>query len=415
MNKKLIFACAIGSALEWFDYALYGTFAATLAKLFFPPSGSSSLMWTYLIFAFGFFSRPLGGIIFGHIGDKVSRKTALIISILTMAFPTFATGLLPTFQTIGIWAPILLAVIRLLQGIAIGGEFTGAMVYLVENSPAEKRGFFGCWSDFGSPFGVALGLLVSGILTSCLSVEDFESFGWRIPFLFGIVISLFGAYLRYGIADDEESSPKSTKDACLPIVETVKRYKKTITYIVFINAFGGSLFYMLVTYLHNYFKVFQMTTTKQALLVTSIVNAFITLAVPLGGILSDKFGRKKVMIICVVITLLCVYPAFYTLNVGLLYIHLFFEIVFGICLGVFWGGRAAFYTETFPYRLRCTAVAFAFGISHSVFAGTTPLVAEFLIEHTGSCYSLGCLIALFAILALYSLHKLEDRTAKNLT
>jgi MHS family proline/betaine transporter-like MFS transporter len=413
LDKKLATTCAIGSALEWFDYTLYGTFATTLAKLFFPPD-EPSLTWTYLIFAFGFFSRPLGGIIFGHIGDKVSRKTALIISILTMAIPTFITGLLPTFETIGIWAPILLTVIRLFQGIAIGGEFTGAMVYLVENAPSSKRGIFGCWSDFGSPCGVLIGLLTSGALTSYLSPEDFESFGWRIPFLFGVVIALFGAYLRYGIKDMGNAAVKPSKKNIIPLVETFKRHKKPITYVVFINAFGGCLFYILNTYLHNYFKISGMLTTRQALWLTSLVSAFTTIAIPFGGVLSDKFGRKKVMIASACISLACIYPAFAALNIERLHIHMFFEIVFGICNGLFWGGRAAFYAETFPYSLRYTAVALAFGISHSLFAGTTPFVLEVLVSESGTCYSIGGYIAILAILAVWSLHKLKDRTAKKL-
>ncbi|MDR0630539.1 MAG: MFS transporter [Holosporales bacterium] len=411
MNKKLMTACAIGSALEWFDYTLYGTFATTLAKLFFPSENeSSSLLWTYLIFAFGFFSRPIGGVIFGHIGDRVSRKTALMISIFTMSFPTFVTGLLPTFKSIGIWAPLLLSLIRLLQGIAIGGEFTGAMVYLVENAPARRRGIFGCWSDFGCPCGVLLGLLVSGILTSCLSVEDFETFGWRIPFLFGIIIAFFGAYLRNGIEDTENPSKKNS----IPLVETVKKHKKAILCVVFINAFGGCLFYILNTYLHNYFKMSGLLTTKQALWFTAIVSAFTTIAIPIGGILSDKFGRKKIMMVSLYLFIICSYPMFCTLNSESLYTHLFFEGIVGFSNGLFWGGRAAFYAETFPHHLRCTAVALAFGISHSLFAGSTPFVSEFLMSKTGTCYSIAGFIILLAILAILSLHKLEDRTAKEL-
>ncbi|MDR2667058.1 MAG: MFS transporter [Holosporales bacterium] len=413
MDKKLVVACTIGSILEWFDYALYGTFATTLSKLFFPTENTSSLMWTYLIFASGFFSRSLGGIIFGHIGDKVGRKSALIASILMMAVPTFAMGLLPTFNTIGIWAPIFLTFIRLLQGIAIGGEFTGAMVYLVENAPASKRGFLGCWSDFGCPFGVLLGLLVSGILISCLGRESFESFGWRIPFLCGIVIALFGIYFRRKISDIKSPS-KSKKNEVVPIVETIKNHKLTIVRIVFINAFGGCLFYIITTYLHNYFKTAEIMTTEQAFWMTALINVFITVAVPIGGILSDKFGRKKVMTACLLFSALCIYPTFLTLDLNQMHIHLVFEICLGICLGLFWGGRAAFYVEIFPYNVRCTAVALAFGISHSLFAGTTPLIAELLMAKTGSCYSLAVFTGIFAVLSMFSLNRLDDRTAKNL-
>jgi MHS family proline/betaine transporter-like MFS transporter len=329
-----------------------------------------------------------------------------------IAIPTFVTGLLPTYESIGLLAPILLSIVLLLQGIAIGGEFTGAMVYLVENAPAERRGFLSCWSDFGSPCGVLLGLLVSGVLTSCFSPDDFESFGWRIPFLFGIVIAFCGAYLRNGVDNTKEESPKSS--APFPVIEVIKKYKKTIAHVVFINAFGGCLFYVLNTYIHNYFKISGMLTTNQAIWFTSIVSILTTLSIPIGGFLSDRFGRKRIMVAPVIGFMLCVYPMFLTLEAGMVGLHLVCEGMVGICNGLFWGGRAAFYAETFPRNLRCTAVALAFGISHSIFAGTIPFLSEFLVRETGSCYSIGMFMTLLAILALYSLGKLEDRTAQPL-
>jgi MHS family proline/betaine transporter-like MFS transporter len=414
INKRLVIACAVGSVLEWFDYTLYGIFATTFAKLFFPPDGgeASSMMWSYLIFAFGFFSRPLGGIIFGYIGDRVSGRTALMTSILLMAIPTFVTGLLPTYESAGMLAPVLLAVVRLLQGIAIGGEFTGSMVYLVENAPAKKRGIFSCWSDFGSPCGVLLGLVVSGALTSYLSQDEFESFGWRGPFLFGIVIAFCGAYLRYGIEDTEKGRSKNANK--MPLAEIVAKYKKTIAHVVLINAFGGCLFYTLNTYMHNHFKISGILSAGQAIWFTSAVSIMTTLSIPIGGLMSDKFGRKKIMVASIIGFLACVYPLFLTLEMEAVAAHLLFECAVGFCNGLFWGGRAAFYSETFPRRLRYTAVALAFGISHSLFAGTTPFISEFLVRQTGSCYSIAVFMTLLSVLALCSIRKLEDRTAQEL-
>jgi MHS family proline/betaine transporter-like MFS transporter len=329
-----------------------------------------------------------------------------------IAIPTFATGLLPTYESIGILAPILLSIVRLLQGVAIGGEFTGAMVYLVENAPADRRGFFGCWSDFGSPCGVLLGLIVSGVLTSFFNLEDFEKFGWRIPFLSGIIIAFCGVYLRHGMDDEECGTAKHS--ATIPLVELIAKYKKEIIYIVFINAFGGCLFYVLNTYIHNYFKISGILTAKQAIWFTSIVSVLTTVSIPIGGLLSDKFGRKKVMVAAVIGFLACVYPMFLTLEMRMMYAHLILEGIVGLCNGLFWGGRAAFYSETFPRTLRCTAVAFAFGISHSVFAGTTPFISEFLMRTTGSCHSIGAFMVILSILALYSIGRLEDRTAQKL-
>lgn len=408
-----IAACAIGSTLEWFDYTLYGTFATTLSKLFFPFEDQSiSRMWVYLIFALGFFSRPIGGLLLGHVGDKLGRKLTLIISIMIMSVPTFLVGVLPTFEQIGIWAPILLASIRFLQGIAIGGEFTGAMVYLVEQSPSKQRGFFGSWSDFGSPLGVLLGLLVSTVLMYSLTLEQFESFGWRIPFLMSVVVAVFGVYLRFGI--DESKSFKKQDKTELPIVTTLKNHKKTVLYAMSIAAYGGVIFYMLLTFLHNYLKVSGIVSAQQASLYTMVVNIFMTLAIPLGGYLSDKYTRKKVMIISIAISIVDIILVFMFLDMKMLFAHFMAQIILGTCLGVFFGSRAAFYAETFPAHVRCTALALAFGISHSIFAGTTPLYSEVLIKITESIYSLAFMMILFAGFAILSLCKLEDRTGKDL-
>ena len=413
---KNVFACTVGSTLEWFDYTLYGTFATTLSKLFFPMDDDAlSRMWIYLVFAIGFFSRPLGGLVFGHIGDKMGRKLTLIASIITMSVPTFLIGLLPTYQQIGVWAPTALVIIRLIQGIAIGGEFTGSMVYLVEQAPSNKRGFFGSWSDFGSPLGVLLGLFVSYLLISNMDTASFEEYGWRIPFLLSVVVAIFGAYLRFGI--EETSSFKQSKKVATestPIMETLRLHKKTVAYAVSICAYGGVTFYMLLTYLHNYLKISGVVTTEDASFFTTMANIFMTIAIPFGGMLSDKFGRKKTMMASIIIATLGIFPMFMTLSPEYKYFHLFFEILSGTCLGIFFGGRAAFYSETFPSHIRCTAVSLAFGISHPVFAGTTPLVSEFLMKVTGSCYSLAIMMTIFAICALISIACLQDRTGEEL-
>lgn len=414
---KNVFACTVGSTLEWFDYTLYGTFATTLSKLFFPVGDDAvSRMWIYLVFAVGFFSRPLGGLFFGHIGDKLGRRLTLIASIITMSVPTFLIGLLPTYEQIGVWAPVALVCIRLVQGVAIGGEFTGAMVYLVEQAPSSRRGFFGSWSDFGSPLGVLLGLFVSFILTSNMDFKAFEEYGWRIPFLLSMVVAIFGAYLRYGIEESEsfKKTQKNQKKESMPIIETITKHKTTVLYAIAVCAYGGVMFYMLLTYLHNHLKVADIVSHTQASLFTTLTNVFMTIAIPFGGFLSDKFGRKNVMMSSIVVSMCVVFPMFSTLSPESIYWHLFFEIICGTCLGIFFGGRAAFYSETFPSHIRCTAVSLAFGISHPVFAGTTPLVSEFLMKITGSTYSLAIMLMVFSAAALIAMSRLEDRTGKEL-
>ncbi len=416
---KNVLACTIGNTLEWFDYTLYGAFTTTLSELFFPfEDQSTSRIWVYLVFALGFFSRPVGGLLLGHIGDKVGRKMALIISILTMAIPTFLVGILPTYSQIGVWAPILLATIRFFQGVAIGGEFTGSMVYLVEQAPSKKRGFYGSWSDFGSPLGVLLGFLAVAVLSSILTDDQFKTFGWRIPFLLSLLFAIFGAYLRFGIDETNDFAKSTKKTQSLPLAETLTNHKSAVFYGVSVAAYGGVTFYMLLTFLHNHLKVSGLATQQEASIFTIIVNIFVTAAIPLGGILSDKFTRKKVMIFSIYAAMLITPAMFYSLNFPgipfMKYFHVFCEILLGITLGIFFGGRAAFYSEAFPTHLRCTALALAFGISHSCFAGTTPLISEILLKTTETINSLSIMMLIFSIFAIVSLYKLEDRTGKEL-
>ena len=198
------------------------------------------------------------------------------------------------------------------------------------------------------------------------------------------------------------------------IGETIRLHKKTVAYAVSICAYGGVTFYMLLTYLHNYLKISGVVTTEDASFFTTMANIFMTISIPFGGILSDKFGRKKTMMASIIVAMIGIFPMFMTLSPEYKYFHLFFEVLSGTCLGVFFGGRAAFYSETFPSHIRCTAVSLAFGISHPVFAGTTPLVSEFLMKVTGSYYSLAIMMTIFAICALISIACLQDRTGEKL-
>lgn len=412
-HLRSLIACSIGNILEWFDYTLYGIFATTLSKVFFPQNNPElANLLIYFVFALGFASRPIGGIVLSHIADKIGRKKSLLISILLMSIPTFILGLLPSYKEIGLLAPISLIIIRLLQGVAIGGEFTGAMVYLVEESDARHRGINGSWSDFGSPFGVLIGLLLASVLTSIMSFEDFENFGWRIPFLLSIFIALFGAYLRFKLEETEAFS--STEKEKIPLIETLKHHKKVTISTAFVAAFGGVSFYLLLTFLHNFLKLHTSLSEHDAFEITCLANFAMLIMIPLGGYLSDKFTRKKILIHSVILSCLISIPMFYTLEKSLIISHIIFEILFAAAIGLFFGGRAAFFAEAFPTHVRCTAVSLAFGISHSLFAGTTPLMAEYFLYKTSSIFGLSSIVVIFCILALWALVNIEDRTGLEL-
>lgn len=203
-QRKTLVASSLGNILEWYDFALFGFFAPILAQLFFPSDDHlASLLSTFGVFAAGFLMRPLGGALFGHFGDKVGRKNALAASVILMAIPTTLLGLLPTHSQVGLLAPILLTVLRLIQGLSVGGELTGSISFIVEHSPPSQRGFFGSWASNSIGMGLLLGSATGALMTSLLSPDDLASWGWRIPFLFGIVVGGVGLYLRMKLEEPE--------------------------------------------------------------------------------------------------------------------------------------------------------------------------------------------------------------------
>src|SRR5579863_7567559 len=222
--RKVIVSCMIGNALEWYDFALYGYFATILSNQFFPSQDPiASLMATFGVFAAGFIMRPLGGILFGHIGDKKGRKEALLCSIYLMTIPTALIGLLPTYDQVGWLAPALLTLIRLLQGLSMGGEFTGSMIFIVEHTNSQKRGFSGSWAPFSLLLGVLIGSAVATLISMALSPEDLHSWGWRIPFILSIFGGVVGSYMRRTLTDPEkfEQMKENHHLSSVPIMEVL--------------------------------------------------------------------------------------------------------------------------------------------------------------------------------------------------
>ncbi len=414
-TKKIgVFACILGNTLEWFDYALYGTLAAVMAHNFFPmQDGFGAQLSMFGVFAVGFLARPLGGVLFGHIGDKMGRKKALLISILLMTLPTTIIGLTPSYEKIGVIAPIILTTMRVMQGIAIGGEFTGSMVYLSELAPNNKRGFFSSWSDFSSPLGVLIGVFVTAILSSTMSSDSFSEWGWRLPMVLGFVLGLISFYFRTKII--ETTPPKSTKasNKKIPLSEVFKNHKKTTLSVLFISAFSGVCFYLLLTFLPNFMVVNGIADSTTAFKITSFANLCMLMAIPISGRLSDTFGRKKILSCGILLAGLLAFPLFYSLSSEKILLHAITQGLFGTAIGIYFGGRAAFFSESFPTAIRYSAVSLAFGLSHSVFAGWTPSLAWWVsIKH--GIGTTPWIIIIISFLAIVSLTAIKDRTGKDL-
>lgn len=408
--KKVIFSCMIGNALEWYDFALYGYFATVIGKLFFPSTSQfASLMATFGVFAAGFLMRPLGGIIFGYIGDKVGRKNAMMWSIYLMAIPTAAIGALPTYESIGWFAPLILTIIRLLQGVSMGGGFTGAMIIVVENSDTNRRGFYGSWVVFSLLIGVLLGSAIATLTTHLLSDDQLIAWGWRVPFLISIFGGYVGTYMRKYLHETEEFEENHKESSPpIPIMSLLAENAKTIAYVVAIELTLAIGFYLIVTFINNYLISMVGMSHGDALLLNTISIIAMGLVIPLSGKLSDQYGRKRVLFTAAMGFVVFTYPLFQLLDSTPIIVPLMAQVCLALLMGVFFAPIPATLVELFPSSIRYTALSVAHSLSMTIFGGTAPFVATTLIAYTGDQTSPAIYLALASLISALFLLKLKD-------
>ncbi len=386
INKRSLIAGFSGNILEWYDFTVYGFFATVIGAQFFPKEDKVvQLISAFGIFAAGYLMRPIGGIIFGNLGDKKGRKTALLWSILLMAIPTTLVGLLPTYESIGWYAALLLVILRLLQGLSVGGEFTGSISFLVENAPSGKRGFYGSWTTFGVFGGMLLGAGIAAIITSILDVKQLHTFGWRIPFLLGSVIGVIGLLLRRGMTEEKDSkkSKEKSETVKLPLIEFWKHYKLQSLKIALLSwAFGVSV-YLIFIFLPSYLHTFHHVKLSDALSVHTIAIIFLMLIIPLFGIVTDKVGRKTLLLTSLFGFVFFSYPLFSLMFKNSYSAILIAMLAFAILEAIFQAVMPALMTESFPAKVRYTGLSVSYNISLALFGGTTPLVCTWLVKVSG--------------------------------
>ncbi|WJQ07996.1 MFS transporter [Geobacillus stearothermophilus] len=419
VSKRVLVASLVGSSIEWFDYFLYGTVAALVFnQLFFPSEDPTvGLLLSYASFALSFFIRPLGGIVFSHIGDKIGRKKTLVMTLSLMGIATAGMGLLPTYEMIGIWAPVLLILLRLVQGIGLGGEWGGALLLAVEYAPKEKRGLFGSIPQMGVTIGLLLGTFVMSLMT-LMPDETFMSWGWRIPFLLSALLVVFGLWVRHGI--DETPSFKKVKEtgqvAKVPLVETLRTQWKEV-----LIAIGGKVvetapFYIFGTFIVSYATTnlgFSKTAALNAVTVATIVT---TILIPLMGKWSDRYGRKPLYIAGTIGMIIYAFPYFWLLqqkSVALLII----ATVIG--LGIIWAPITAvlgtMFSEIFPSNVRYTGISLGYQIGAALAGGTAPLIATALLAAYGNSYvPVALYIVLVSLISLAAVWSVRDRKHEEL-
>lgn len=418
--RKVWIASLVGSAIEWFDYFLYGTVAALVfTKVFFVAEDPTvGLLLSYASLALAFFIRPFGGIIFSHIGDKVGRKKTLVLTLTLMGVATVLMGLLPTYQAIGIAAPIILVTLRLIQGLGIGGEWGGALLLAVEYAPKEKRGLFGSIPQMGIPIGMFLGSGALTLITTTVSTEAFVSWGWRIPFIFSAVLVLFGLWIRKGI--DETPSFKETKKSGdipkIPLIDTFRYHWREV-----LIAIGGKVvetapFYIFGTFIVSY-GTSNLGFSNTAVLLTVMTATIVTtILIPIMGSLSDKIGRKKVYVYGTVAMIAYAFPYFLLLEQRS-FIALMLATVIG--LGVIWAPITAvlgtMFSEIFSAKIRYTGVSLGYQIGAAIAGGTAPLIATaLLLEFNNSFVPIALYIMFTGVISLIAIWAVKDRRGEEL-
>ncbi len=410
--KKIIIAGMLGNGLEWYDYALYAYMTLIISKLFFPVGNESvHLLATLGIFAVGFIARPFGGILFGSIGDRFGRRAALVLSIFMMAVPTGCIGLLPTYAMIGIWAPILLTLIRVLQGLSLGGAFCGAMTFLVEHAPQKQRGLIGSTSIASICIGFLLGSLVSLLVKLPLSDAQFESWGWRIPFLLGVIIGFVGFYIREH-CDESPAYTAAKENGTLsktPVRDALTQEFRHIAQSIGIYMTVTMPFYLVSAYFITFSEHSLGRTTQEALLLNTVNMLVLFVVAPISAWLSDRVGRKKILMIGAALFLFAGYPLFTLLQQPEFGLIMLAQALFAALVGFYTGPVPTLLVEIFPTRVRYTGMAMSYNVSAAVFGGTAPMVCQWLINTTGSAYSIAYYMMTCAVISLISLSFYRDR------
>ncbi|RDG31047.1 MFS transporter [Streptomyces corynorhini] len=394
LAKRAAVASLVGTAVEWYDYFIFGTASALVfGKLFFPNEEDPIIgtLSAFAVFGVGFFARPVGGVVFGHFGDKFGRKAALVTTLIMMGASTFLIGLLPTTSQIGIWAPILLVLLRLVQGFGVGGEWGGASLVAVEYAPAHKRGAYGSFPQIGNAIGLVLSTSVFAAV-SMLPDDQLLSWGWRVPFLLSAVLIAVGLFIRFKLTEtptfqaaqeklEQQSTEEQGKER-MPIAELFKRFKRPLLLAMGMRlgeaVFGYIILTIGLTFAENYTDV----PRTHVLIAGSVAAAFAIYTYYFFGKLSDRIGRRAVFVIGSLVGIVVTFPFFWILDADALVLtYVIYVVAYAIGVGALYGVEPAFFSELFSTKVRYTGLSLSAQIP-SVFIGLWPLASTALLAAT---------------------------------
>lgn len=406
-GRRVAFASLIGTSIEWYDYFLFGTAAVLIfnSQFFSSMSSTAGTLASLATFGVAFVARPFGGIVFGHFGDRVGRKSMLVTSLLMMGFGTVIIGVLPTYEQIGIWAPILLVAARILQGFAVGGEWSGAVLMAAEHAPAGKRAFYASWPQCGVPIGVALST-GAFYLVQQLPEEDLTSWGWRIPFLASGLLVALGLWIRLTISESPEFAKikSAGEQAKLPIAEVLATAKKPMVLGICILFAPNIPFYIATVFLLTYVPGFVGISSGTVLLQLMVVSVIEAVFIPRAALLADKYGRSFILKIGASAFILLAFPMFAMINTGSevwLFIGLF--LMLPISHSLSYAAASSYIADIFPARVRYTGSALAYQLGGIASSAPAPLIAAAILAATSSWVGVAVYLAVAAAITLIAL------------
>ena len=403
----------IGNVLEWFDFAVYGYFASNIGQQFFPQSShSTQQLLTFGTFALGFLARPVGSLVLGRIGDRIGRRALLTLSISMMGGATLILGLLPTYNQIGLAAPFLLLLMRLIQGFSLGGEFTGSMVYTTEGSSPLMRGLVSSSTAAGTTMGFILGSGTAWLVNASMTPAEVNEWGWRIPFVASVVFLIGGYLLRRGIIETAEGlKARTIREPLLPsLIADWKPIVQTFGIVAMTNA----AYYLTFTFAVERRKALATASGEMFLLANTLSLFVVLFSKPLGGWLSDKVGRRKLMMALTVVVMASVYSSLNVMLYGTWSAFIIGQMVLAVPLGMALGLQGAMLVEIFPLRSRVTSMSVAYSVTLALAGGTAPLVSSWLIDTLGHPLAPAYYIMMYGLIGLAIMWPMAETNSRRL-
>lgn len=415
--RKVTIAAIAGTVIEWFDFAIYGFMAPIIALTFFPEGNQvTALLQTFAIFAVAFALRPIGGAFFGMMGDRIGRKHVLALTVLMMSGATTAIGLIPSHETLGIWAAVLLTLARCVQGFSAGGEYAGAVTYVIEHAPDSQRSRYSSWMPSATFASFALAALISYFLATSLSTEAMNSWGWRVPFLIAAPMGLTAFYIRSRLRESPlfQELLESQKESHAPLSETLSIQWKPMLRLGGYISLTAVSFYIFSTYMTTFLRSVMHLPTDQVLMSNVVALVFAAVLAPVIGPICDRIGRRPTMFVSAILLGCLSVPAYLLASSGSIGEALVAQLVLATGAVTANVVTAVLLSEVFPTKVRYTASAITYNTSYAIFGGTAPFVATYLIDITGNVLAPAIYITVIAAVAFIAAYLLPETAGRPL-